>query len=160
VRSSFATLPLAICEIARTFFGESLFSFECLIDGTQQAIRSRETGLGFILAGGLFNTLVDATAKDDLTRRDALLDELRTLTHAYPDDAAVREPLSRGLFNTLVDATAKDDLTRRDALLDELRALAHAYADDAGVRDQLAHCLFNTIRDRTALPYLEVLATP
>ncbi len=40
---------------------------------------------------GLFATLVDAKAEDDLARRDALLDELRALAAAYPDDPAVRE---------------------------------------------------------------------
>jgi hypothetical protein len=42
------------------------------------------------LAGGLFNTLNDAKAEDDLARRDALLDELRALARAFPDDAAAR----------------------------------------------------------------------
>ncbi len=90
------------------------------------------------LAKGLFNTLNHAKAEDDLARRDALLDELRALAGAYPDDAAVRELLAMGLFATLNDAKAEDDLARRDALLDELRALAGAYPDDAAVREQLA----------------------
>jgi hypothetical protein len=38
------------------------------------------------LAKGLFNTPIDAKAEDDLARRDALLDELRTLARGYPDD--------------------------------------------------------------------------
>ena len=46
------------------------------------------------LARGLFDKLVDAKAEDDLARRDALLDELRALTRARPDDAAVRQPLA------------------------------------------------------------------
>ena len=45
-------------------------------------------------ARGLFNTLVYAKAEDDLARRDALLDELRALARAHPDDAAVRQPLA------------------------------------------------------------------
>jgi hypothetical protein len=53
------------------------------------------------LARGLFNTLNHAKAEDDLARRDTLLNEVRTLAHAYPDDAAVRARLARGLFSTL-----------------------------------------------------------
>ena len=84
---------------------------------------------------GLVNTRDDAKAEDDLTRRDGLLDELRGLARAFPDDAAVREELAGGLFNTLTDAKAEDDLARRDALLDELRALARAFPEDAAVRE-------------------------
>jgi hypothetical protein len=63
------------------------------IEGTQQAIRSREQGLGFILAFGLLNTLIHAKDENELARRDTLLDELRALARSYPDDAAVRELL-------------------------------------------------------------------
>ncbi len=49
------------------------------------------------LAKGLFNTLDHATQEDDRGRRDALLDELRALARAHPDDAAVRDALARGL---------------------------------------------------------------
>jgi hypothetical protein len=140
------SLPLALCEMARTLFGERP-SFECVIEGTQQAIRSREAGLGFILASGLLNTLNNAKDEDDLARRDTLLDELRALARSYPDDAAVRERLAGGLFNTLNHAKAEDDLARRDTLLDELRALARSYPDDAAVRDPLARGLLNTLND-------------
>jgi hypothetical protein len=139
------SLPLALCEMARTLFGERPSSFECVIEGTQQAIRSREAGLGFILAAGLFNTLIHAKAEDDLARRDTLLDELRALARSYPDDAVVRDWLAGGLFNTLIDTKAEDDLARRDTLLDELRALARSHPDDAVVRDRMARGLFNTL---------------
>jgi hypothetical protein len=52
------------------------------------------------LARGLFNTLIDAKAEDDLARRDALLDELRALAQAFPDDPAVRHPLARGQLSS------------------------------------------------------------
>ena len=85
---------------------------------------------------GLFNTLNDAKAEDDLARRDVLLDELRrNWPDSFPDDAAVRQPLAMGLFNTQIYAKAEDDLGRRDVLVDELRALARAFPDDAAVRD-------------------------
>jgi hypothetical protein len=83
------------------------------------------------LASGLFNTLDAAEAEGDLPRRDALLDELRTLAERYPDDAGVREPLAKGLVNMLNQAKAEDDLPRRDALLDELRGLVSDFPEDA-----------------------------
>ena len=88
------------------------------------------------LARGLANTLVDAKAKDDLGRRDSLLDELRALARCHPDDAAVREPLAKGLHNTQVNAKVEGDLARRYTLLDELRALVRYHPDDAAVRER------------------------
>jgi hypothetical protein len=145
VQYNLGALLLALCEAARTFFEEHPSSPASVIEGVQQARRSREAGLGFVLSGGLFNTLVYAKAEDDLARRDSLLDELRALARTYPDDAAVREQLARALFKTLNDVKAEDDLARRDSLLDELRALARTYPNDAAVREQLASGLFNTL---------------
>jgi hypothetical protein len=150
VQHNLGSLPLALCEVARTFLNERPFPTVSLIEGVQQARRSREAGLGLVLSAGLFNTLIYAKAEDDLARRDALLDQLRGLARDYPDDAAVREQLARGLLNTLVDAKAEDDLARRDALLDEQRALAHDYPNDATVRERLAEGLFNTLNDAKA----------
>ena len=75
------------------------------------------------LAKGLFNTLSDAKAEEDLPRRDALLEELRALAARYPDDAAARERLAKGLFNTLNHVNAEEDMPRRDKLLGELKQL-------------------------------------
>jgi hypothetical protein len=143
-------LPLALCEAARTFFGERALSPTSVIEGVQHARRSREAGLGLILSAGLLNTLADAKAENDLACRDTLLDELRALARTYPDDAAVREGLARGLLKTLTDAKAEDDLARRDTLLDELRALARTYPDDAAVREGLAGGLLKTLTDAKA----------
>jgi len=85
----------------------------------------------------LFNSLIHAKAEEELPRRDALLDELRALQRAHPEDPAVRERLAKGLFNTLVDAKAEEDLPRRDALLDELRALLDKYTDTADFMREL-----------------------
>jgi hypothetical protein len=81
---------------------------------------------------------------------DALLEELRALAGAHPQDAAVREPLAMGLRNTVIDAKAEDDLARRDALLEELRALAGAHPEDAAVREHLAMGLRNAVIDAKA----------
>jgi hypothetical protein len=152
-RHHLGALPLTLCEAAGSLLGEQAFSFESVIEGSQQARRAHEAGLGLILSASLFNTLIDARGKDDLNRRDALLDELRALARDYPDDAAVRDRLARGLFNalndtkvrlarglfnSLNDAKVKHDLDCCDALLDELRALVRDYPDDAAVRTALA----------------------
>ena len=86
-----------------------------------------------------------AKAEQDLARRDGLLDELRPLAKAHPEDAAVREQLARGLYNTLNHAKDEQDLARRDGLLDELRALANAHPEDVALREQLAMGLYNTL---------------
>ena len=93
-----------------------------------------EPSVGLLLATALRNAVIDAKTEGHLARRDALLDELRALARAYPDDVAMREQLARGLLNTLNHTKAEGDLARRDALLDELRALARAYPDDVAMR--------------------------
>ncbi len=139
-----------LCQSAITLFGEPPPRVESFLRGARQARALNLPGLAPLLAMGLFNTLNHAKAEDDLARRDALLDELRALAGAYPDDPAVRERLAMGLFNTLNHAKAEDDLARRDALLDELRALAGAYPADPAVRKQLAMGLFNTLNHAKA----------
>jgi hypothetical protein len=118
-----------------------------LIDGAREARRSCKPGVGPILAGAIGNALVDAWSDGDLARRDSLLDELRQLALAYPDDANVRAQLAEGLLSTLFKATAEKDLVRREVLLDELRALARTYPDDTTVRDQLAQGLCSRLVD-------------
>ena len=144
-RQELGPLSRALCAAALTLLGVHLPSPALLIEGVRQARKSRDVGLGFILASALINTLNDAKAENDRARRDALLDTLRDLACTYPDDAAVRKSLAQGLFNTLNDAKAENDLARRDALLDELRDLARTYPDDAAVRERLAGGLANTL---------------
>ena len=76
---------------------------ETLVQGAKQARLNGSLGTP-LLAMGLCNTLFDAKAKDDLARRDGLLEELRALAKAHPADPAVRESLARGLFIALNDA--------------------------------------------------------
>jgi hypothetical protein len=90
-----------------------------------------------IAAERILNALADANAEGDRAWYEELLDNLRTLALAYPDDPVVRERLVTALFNTLTGANAEGDLARRDALLDELRALAQTYPDDPVVRQRL-----------------------
>jgi hypothetical protein len=108
-RQNLRPLPLALCEAAVRLFGERLPSSDLLIQGSREAERSPELGVGLVLAAALVNTAGDARANGDLARRDALLDELRALARAYPD-VGVREQLAMGLFNTLNDAKAEDTL--------------------------------------------------
>jgi hypothetical protein len=145
VQQDLGSLPLALCEAAlRVLTRTPLPSPASLIEGTRQARRAPQPGLALVLAAGLHHTLIDATAQGDLAGRDALLDELRALARAYPDEAAVRGRLAWGLFITRNHANREGDLALRDALLDELRALARAYSDDAGARMRLAMGLANT----------------
>jgi hypothetical protein len=46
-----------------------------------------------LVAMGLFNTLIDTKAEDNLPRRDPLLDELRALAQAHRIDALMRKCL-------------------------------------------------------------------
>ena len=138
----------AICRAALSLFGIRNIDPAALLTAARAA---REDGthaaVAPLLAMGLYNTLFDAKQEEALERRDALLEELRQLARAYPDDAAVREQLAKGLYNTLNDAKQEEALERRDALLEELRQLARAYPDDAAVREQLAKGLFHTLND-------------
>jgi hypothetical protein len=96
-----------------------------------------------LAAMGLLNTLNHAKEEQDLKRRDALLDELRTLAGEYRDDAPVRLQLAKSLLNTFVDAKEEQDLKRRDALLEELRTLAHEDPGDSRLHGifELAHSM-------------------
>jgi hypothetical protein len=85
------------------------------------------------LANGLFITRNDAKAEDDLARRDALLEELRGLAGAHPEDAAVREQLAKGLARTMLDAVDEGQPERRAKLGEALRALANANPDDGWI---------------------------
>ena len=110
---------------------------DALLDGLRQAKQAWPEativryavalGLRYALVLGLVIAVKNAKAENDLARRDALMEELRQLHRAYPEDAAVREQLAKGLVNTQVDAKAENDLARRDALMEDLRQLHRAY---------------------------------
>ena len=158
VQHNLGSLLLALCDAARTLFGERSSSPVSLIEGGQQVRRAREAGLGLILSAGLL-ALIEPKEEDDLDRRDALLNELRALAREFPDDAAIRDRLARGLVNMLndnINPDALDDLRdiieRQDALLDVLRALARDFPDDVAVREHLATSLFNKLLFDTLSP--------
>jgi hypothetical protein len=89
-----------------------------------------------LLAIGLFQTLIDTRGEDRLARRDGVLDELRALARAYPDDTFVRHQLTRSLYLIAIAPGGENGLARRRAVLYELRVLARAYPDDAFVRER------------------------
>ncbi len=140
-----AVLPQAICQASAKLFGNFDTTDDTLLLGVRELISSKKASFAPLMAMGLFNTLIDAKEEEELARRDTLLDELRALAEAWPEDAAVREKLAMGLVNTLSVSKDEQDLARRDTLLDELRALAKAWPEDAAVREQLAMGLFNTL---------------
>ena len=137
----------ALCQAAATLFADFSKVDDALIRGAEKARAGEFSTAMPLLAMGLFNTLNHAKEKNDLGRRDELLEELRGLAEAHPDEAAVRERLAGGLFNTLNDAKEENDLGRRDELLGELRGLAEAHPEDAAVREPLARGLVNTVND-------------
>ena len=79
----------AICIAALSLFGsphgpEKLLGVSSCLDLANPLVAP-------LLAMGLVNTLVDAKQEEALERRDALLEELRTLTQAFPQDAVLRK---------------------------------------------------------------------
>ncbi|HEY1260318.1 MAG TPA: hypothetical protein VGF34_13805 [Stellaceae bacterium] len=132
-------LPLALCEAVYQP------SPDALINGARQLQRLREPGLAPVIAIGL-TALIDACwVEGDVARRDVLLNELRALARAYPDDVAVRTLLAMCLLSTMNHAKEANDLTLRDDVLDELRALAQACPDDAAMREALAMSFVNML---------------
>ena len=136
-----------LCEAAASLLGERLSSAQSQLVAEASALVRTHPVVGTLVAMGLLNSLNGAKEENDLTRRDALLEELNNLAAAQADHGGVQELLARGLFNTLNDAKEENDLTRRDALLDELRQLAAAQADHGGVQELLARGLFNALND-------------
>ncbi len=103
------------------------------------SLAREEPSVAPLVGMGLFHAFHDAEG-DEAT---ALLNELRTLEKAHPEDAAVRQPLAMGLVNALHDAEG-DEAT---ALLEELRTLEKAHPEDAALRQPLAMGLFNAFHN-------------
>ncbi len=75
---------------------------------------------------GLSNTLAAAKVENNLARRDALLDELRALASAHPDESEMRMWYGLGLYNALLHAKDERDSNRHNALVKEIRGLTPA----------------------------------
>ena len=105
--------------------------------------REPRTGRPGNLAKALSNASVDYGNAGEMAAAEALFKELRALSEAHPEDAAVREPLAKALFNASVDHRNAGEMATVEALLKELRALAGAHPEDAAARGQLAKALVN-----------------
>ena len=136
----------ALCESAQSLFGDA-DGGKLLVGAAEFRGRYSKAAPLPLLAMGLLNTMYYAKQEDNVSLRDALLDELRHLHQAYPADSAVLENLAKGLFNTLNHAKQEDNLSLRDALLDELRHFHQAYPADPAVRQRLAKGLFIMLID-------------
>ncbi len=136
---------LGLCAAGVSLLGERLASFASNAVRESVGLARDHPDVAVLVAMGLYNELKAAKDENHLARRDTLLDGLRELARAHPDDRAVGESTARGLFDTLNDAKDENHLPRRDALLDELRELGRAHADDAAIREWLAKGLFNTL---------------
>ena len=135
-----------VCQAARTLFSNQDVAPDRLIEEPAASTTPKPAHrlVAPLLAVGLLNALNAAKKQNALSARDAVLEQMRQLFHAYPDVALVRGQFASSLFNVLVDAIEESAPTRRDELLDELRQLRSAYPDDTTVRLELAHALFNT----------------
>ncbi len=135
-----------VCQAARTLFSNQDIAADKLIAGAAASTPPKPTHrlVAPLLAVGLLNALNAAKKQNELTARDAVLEQMRQLFRAYPDVDLVRGQLASGLFNALVDAIEEKVPARRDQLLNELRQLRSAYPDDTTARLELAHALFNT----------------
>jgi hypothetical protein len=122
--------------------GRSAEPLAAILDGNQRT-SSRPANV----ARGLVNAALTYGDAADLDAVASLLDELRAVNTAYPDDPAVREPLARSLFNAANDYANAADLGAFTRILGELRALNTAYPDDPAVRELLAQALSNAAVD-------------
>lgn len=77
-----------------------------------------------LLAMGLLNTLNAAKSEDDLSRRDALLEELRGQASAHPGDGAVREQLARALAVYATDSYYNERIAETRTAVTELENLS------------------------------------
>ena len=59
-----------------------------------------------------------------------MLQELRQLAQAHPEDSAVRDRLTKGLLITSVDAMEAGQTEKTNVLLRELQELAGRFPDD------------------------------
>lgn len=76
-----------------------------------------------VKAKELFSSLYDAGEEGDRQRCEGLLEELRILSRAWPEDGTVREQLAQGLFSLLYDVVEEGDRKRCEGLLEELLEL-------------------------------------
>jgi len=90
---------------------------------------------------------LETKEQNKFDNRDVLLEELRELQQAWPDDDDIRRILAERLLKMLDAAKAENDLEQRDALFDELHGLQQGWLDNEGLRDALACSLFSALRE-------------
>jgi hypothetical protein len=136
-------LESALCLITE---GAAYRGRQDLVAAKARHVAGAWPGYGPLAGVALFNAMCGAREEEDLARCDSLLEELRALGQAHPEDAAVRGPLAAGLYNAaLYLASKRKDLARCDSLLEELRELGQAHPEDAAVRGPLAAGLYNAM---------------
>jgi hypothetical protein len=96
LNSLVVTLDLDLSNAAQALCQSGLSLFQLRITapdkflGSAAELKTVGPQAAPLLAMGLVNTLIDAKQEEALERRDTLLQELRQLAQAYPQDAAVR----------------------------------------------------------------------
>jgi hypothetical protein len=106
-------------------------------------------------AVALFCGALGLAEANQLDEAKKLVDKLKQLNSAYPNDIAVREWFTKALFNRTVDLAEVNELEKAGAVLDELRVLSNNHADDAAVREWFASALFNRANALAAAKQLE-----
>lgn len=134
-----------LCEAARSFSGNLILG-EVLVQGSRQLRNQLDMNVAPVVAMGLFNALEYANIRKDISARDALLDELRSLQQCYSDSGEVRECMARALYNGTSHAALVGDTARQNELLDELDVLQQNYPKDDDVRRCFASGLFNRLK--------------
>ena len=134
-----------LCEAARSLSGNPILG-KVLVQGSRQLRNQLDMNVAPVIAMGLFNALEYANKRNDISARDALLDELRAFQRCYSDSDQVRECMARALYNGTSHAALVGDTARQNDLLDALDALKQNYPKDDGVRRYLASGLFNGLK--------------
>jgi len=147
-RLELSSLAQALCQIGLSLFQIQNADPGTLVSAADQAEKDKTRApVASLLAIGLFNALGVARREGAAELHDAILEQLRQLAHAYPQDACVRSELAKGLFNARSVSQQRGASERRDSLLNELRDLARAHPGDSAVREHLAQALLNTMVD-------------
>jgi hypothetical protein len=144
----FATVPLALCQLAFSLAGTQSVDHQALLSAVKTArVGEAPAPVAPLMAMGLIAAMYDDEEKKALEWHDAALDEFRQLAYAYPGEAIVRQWLVVALVGAMADAKRDAVPERRDPLLDELRQLAQIFPQDAAVRDGLANGLHIMLND-------------
>jgi hypothetical protein len=142
-----AALFQALCHSALSYFQPAMGDPQVLHTAIERVVGDQScASIAPLLAIGLEKDLLDASRANATARRDVLLDDLRRLAAAFPNDPGVLLSRARALYQVLTDT---NDVASRNVFVDELRKLARAMPADAELRLQLAFGLYAVLAETT-----------